>query len=166
MTTGERRRHVEVRRPLHMRRPTSVLERRRRKRAGGRRGRDAEAFRHGSDSDNYIWTLLDLHEIVFFIILFVATASLWLLGPWILALVAMLLESAVWVASIVVGFAAAGLLRRPYSVAVVDSDTGEVLARTLVTGRATAELHADVVASRLREGLTPTEATSLDTAPA
>lgn len=168
MTTGERRRHVEVRRPLHMRRPISVLERRRRKRAGGRRGRDAEAFRHGADSDSdyYTWNRLDLHEIVFVIALFAATASLWLLGPWLLALVAMLLESAVWAASIVVGFAAAGVLRRPYSVAVVDSDTGEVLARTLVTGRAAAELHADVVASRLREGLTPTEATSLDTAPA
>jgi len=148
-----------------MRRPTSVLERRRQKRVGGRRERDAQAFRHGDDSDDFTWTLLDLHEIIFFIVLFVATASLWLLGPWLLTLVIVLIESAVWVASIAVGLVAARILRRPYSVAVVDSGTGEVLARTPVTGRANAEFHADVVASRLREGLTPTEATALDKAP-
>ena len=157
MTTGERRRHVEVRRPLHMRRPTAVRARRRRllKRRDGSLADILGAFAPD-----------DLPSLLLWLVLLLAITALYLLGPWILALVAVLVESAIWVASIVVGIAAVRLLRRPYSVAVVDSDTGEVLARTLVTGRAAAELHADVVASRLREGLTPTEATSLDTAPA
>jgi hypothetical protein len=155
MITNANAFRVEVRHPLHMRRPSSMLNRIKARRRQLRRRRSNDV------SGDFLYGV-DLDELVILLIVFVA---LFVLAPWVLALVIVLIESAVWVASIAVGLVAARILRRPYSVAVVDSGTGEVLARTPVTGRANAEFHADVVASRLREGLTPTEATALDKAP-
>ena len=98
-----------------------------------------------------------IFSLIFWVVVILAIGALYLLLPWILALVVVLVESVIWVASIVAGIAAVVVLRRPYSVAVVDRHTGTVLAKAPVFGRAAAERHADVARSRLGEGLTPEE---------
>jgi len=151
--------HIEVRRPLHMRRPTATRWRRR-KRA------EAESLRDGPPFDTMAHAVDDLGDLFFQIIFFVVVTALLLLIPWGFTLIAMLVESVVWIAAITAGVVAVRVLRRPYIVTVLESSTGTVLAKAQVPGRAAAETHAAVVASRLGEGLTPAEAVAMHPAPA
>lgn len=136
-----------------MRRPTAVRARRRRL----PERREPQWFEVQGDILKIVAYPDDLPSLILWLVPLLAITALYLLGPWILALVVVLVESAIWVASIVAGIAAVVVLRRPYSVAVVDRNTGTVLAKAQVFGRDAAERHADVVRSRLGEGLTPEE---------
>lgn len=151
---------VEVRHPLRMRRPTAVRARHRRLTEGHKESSDGRPI-FAYSGPHHVGVEDDLQSLIFSLIFWVvvilAIGALSLLLLWVLALVVVLVESAIWVASIVAGIAAVVVLRRPYSVAVVDCGTGAVLAKAQVFGRAAAERHADVVRSRLGAGLTPKE---------
>jgi len=142
-----------------MRRPTAPRWHRR-KRA------EAESLRDDSPFDHHLTAPDDLGDLFFQIIFWVVISVLILLLPWGFTLIAMLVESVVWIAAITAGVVAVRVLRRPYSVTVLESSTGTVLAKAQVPGRAAAETHAAVVASRLGEGLTPAEAVAMHPAPA
>lgn len=154
---------VEVRRPLYMKRPTSVFERMRRMRTtkvdGTRFDRidllDPNTLARADDVSDFFASL------IFMIVFTIAVAALLPFVPWVLVLVSVLIESVFWVVSIAAGFAAVRVLRRPYSVAVVSNETGTVLARAQVFGRGAADHHATVVSSRLGEGFTPVAAAAV-----
>ncbi|MEM8748278.1 MAG: hypothetical protein AAF945_09105 [Actinomycetota bacterium] len=152
---------VEVRRPVHRAHPLQRFrERWSAQRAARRRTRRVQ--RDDGDDSTRWWEGIDLPAddagVVLIVVAGIAAIVLLVIAaPFLWILVLFLVDLVVWLLLVGVSLAAWLIVRRPWTVVVVDRSGAEV-ASNPVRGRRAARQRADTARSRLAAGLSPSVA--------